>query len=165
MKKSILLSLVSLFVLLASFSASAQQKDPGAAWRDKLQAEKIAFLTNEMDLTPQEAQAFWPVYNQSEKERFKTTEAVFKAFRDLDVALRNGKSGKEISDLLKAYTKASDAASAVDSKYIDEYLKILSSEKVAKLVVGEEHFRQMQIHRLRPNQKSVGDRKEPQTKK
>ena len=31
-------------------------------WKEKIQSEKIAFLTLEIGLTPQEAQVFWPVY-------------------------------------------------------------------------------------------------------
>lgn len=151
MKRTLRFFLVTAVSVLFCLPLAAQQKkNDRNAWQEKMQAEKIAFLTAEMDLTPQEAQAFWPVYNQSEKERFKATEAVFKAFGELDKALRDGKTEKEISNLLQAYSRASKQAAEMDSNYIEKYLNILSSEKVARLVTGEEKFRQFQIHKLRP---------------
>ena len=38
-------------------------------WKQKFMSEKIAFLTSEMQITPEEAQVFWPVYNQIWKEK------------------------------------------------------------------------------------------------
>ena len=38
-------------------------------WKKKMMSEKIAFLTIELDITPEEAQVFWPVYNQVETEK------------------------------------------------------------------------------------------------
>ena len=71
-----------------------------------------------------------------------------KAFGELDKAIRDGKTGKEINTLLEKYTRAIDSQD-VSSRYLKEYLKILPAEKVAKLFLGEERFRQSQINRLR----------------
>ena len=46
-------------------------------WKEKIQSEKIAFLTLEIGLTPQEAQVFWPVYNEINEEKDK---AMYEAF-------------------------------------------------------------------------------------
>ena len=154
MKKSVLYILISVFSL-AAVSASAQNNMNPQQWQDRLQSEKIAFLTNEMSLTPQEAQAFWPIYNQAQKEQAAAVEASFKAFAALDNAIRTGKSSSEIADLLSKYTESLDSRDA-SSKYAKEYLKVLSSEKVAKLYIGEEKFRQSKIHGLRQPQMMGG---------
>lgn len=150
MKKIVSLFAVTLAVMAISVNSFAQRmggQDNG--WWDRMKSEKIAFLTSEMDLTPSEAQAFWPIYNQADKERFNLQEAVFTAFRNLDEAVKAGKSDKELTDLVKAYAKANSDVQSVDSKYINEYLKVIPGTKVAKLFVGEEKFRQQQIFRLR----------------
>lgn len=138
----------ALVLMSFCFRASAQDR-PNNPWMERVKSEKIAFLTSEMDLSPEEAQVFWPVYNKADKERFNAMEASFKAFRDMDEAIKANKSTKEISDLLKVYLKAQAASDSIDAKYAEEYLKILPAEKVAKLLVGEEKFRQNQINRLR----------------
>ena len=156
--KNIVRILTCSVLMLAAVAVSAQNSQNNAfrrQWMDRLQSEKIAFLTNEMSLTPQEAQAFWPIYNQAQKEQAEVTEASFKAFAALDAALRDGKSEKEISDLLTKYTEAMDRQNS-SAKYVKEYLKVLSSEKVAKLYIGEEKFRQSKIHGLRQPQMMGG---------
>jgi len=139
-------------LLVVSVSAFGQNNPPaadfGKQWQERLESEKIAFLTNEMSLTPKEAQAFWPLYNQAQKEQREAIEASMKAFSELDKALREGKTGKDVNSLLEKYTKAVDDQN-VSAKYLKEYLKVLPAEKVGKLLVGEEKFRQSQINRLR----------------
>jgi len=135
----LILCVLSLF----SLCASAQNNNP-ADWQKRMQSAKIAFLTNEMSLTPEEAQVFWPVYNMCQREHEQNIAATFKAFADLDIAIRNG---KETADFLNKYVAAMDQER--ESKYLKEYLKVLPPEKVAKLYVGEERFRQSQIHSLR----------------
>lgn len=145
--------LVAGILTCSLFSASAQNNgnDFRQKWQERLQSEKIAFLTNEMSLTPKEAQVFWPIYNQAQKEELEAVEASFKAFGALDNAIRSGKSGKEIDQLLKEYTESLDRHDSY-SKYLKEYLKVLPAEKVARLYLGEEKFRQSKIHGLRQPQ-------------
>lgn len=147
-----LLRIISVSILLAvSVAAFGQNNGMGdfaRQWQERIESEKIAFLTNEMSLTPKEAQTFWPIYNQAQKEQREAIEASMKTFGELDKALRDGKTGNEINALLEKYTKAIDSQD-VSSKYLKEYLKVLPAEKVAKLFLGEEKFRQSQINRLR----------------
>lgn len=139
-------------LLVLSAQASAQNNngmgDFAKQWQERLESEKIAFLTKEMSLTPKEAQTFWPLYNQAQKEEREAIDASMKAFGELDKALREGKTGNELNALLEKYTKAVDAQ-GVSARYLKEYLKVLPAEKVGKLLIGEEKFRQSQINRLR----------------
>lgn len=139
---------VLLAVSASAFGQGQGMGDFARQWQERLESEKIAFLTNEMSLTPKEAQAFWPIYNQAQKEQREAIENTMKAYLELDKALRDGKSGKEVNTLLDKYTKAIDAQNS-SSKYVKEYLKVLPAEKVARLFIGEEKFRQSQIQRLR----------------
>jgi arginyl-tRNA--protein-N-Asp/Glu arginylyltransferase len=111
-------------------------------------SEKIAFLTMEMGITPEEAQAFWPVYNQVDKERDEAVRKVFQSFKALEEAVSAGKSEKEISKLLDAYQDALEQQGKIESQASARYEKVLSVEKLAKLYVGEERFRRQQVRRL-----------------
>ena len=153
--KKVLAYISFTILLMVGFTASAQDNSMAQQWQERLQSEKIAFLTNEMSLTPQEAQVFWPIYNQAQKEQAQAVEESFKAFAALDNAIRSGKSGKEITDLLTRYTESLDKRDS-SAEYMKEYLKVLPSEKVAKLYIGEEKFRQSKIHGLRQPQMMGG---------
>ena len=144
----IILVSVLLAVSVSAFGQNNGMGDFARQWQERIESEKIAFLTNEMSLTPKEAQTFWPLYNQAQKEQREAIETSMKTFAELDKALRDGKTGREVNALLEKYTKAVDDQN-VSAKYLKEYLKVLPAEKVGKLLIGEEKFRQSQIQRLR----------------
>lgn len=134
-----------MLALTGTASASTSWTDN---WKEKMMSEKIAFLTIELGITPEEAQAFWPVYNEINKERDEAMHNVFKTYKALENAVEAGKSEKEVSSLLDKYLDALDAQREVESKAAGRYRKVLSEDKVAKLYIGEEKFRRQHIRRL-----------------
>ena len=63
------ITIMAAIALLAISTMHAQPKQGN--WQEKMMSEKIAFITMELELTPEEAQVFWPVYNQIAKENQK----------------------------------------------------------------------------------------------
>ena len=114
-----------------------------------MMSEKVAFLTVEMELTPQEGQAFWPVYNAITRERDASMRETVKAFRALHEAVDNNSPEKEISKLLDAYSEAQENQDAIERMADEEFRKVLSVTKVAKLYIAEEKFRRQNIRKLR----------------
>ena len=155
MKKFIILSFfLSSFLLTSAHAANDNQGD----WKQRIMSEKIAFLTIEMGITPEEAQAFWPVYNQVDKERDEAMRKVFMAFKELEDAVSEKKSEKEISKLLAKYQDAIEQQGKVESEAGEKYEKVLPVEKLAKLYVGEEKFRRQQVRRLHVGSNRPGPR-------
>ena len=141
--------IVTCIVLLAAatLNVSAQPKDGGKGWRERVMSEKIAFLTTAIGLTPGEAQAFWPVYNQMWEERGKAQFNVMKAYKALEAAV-DGNKTKEIPRLLDSYLDALSEKDRIEDSCDERYRKVLPTEKVAKLYVADEKFRRQQIHKL-----------------
>ena len=104
-------------------------------WKKKMMSEKIAFLSVEIDITPEEAQTFWPIYNQVNQERDEAMFKVFKAYKELDKAVSEGKGAKEISDLLETYLDAQEAQRELEGRVAERYGKALPMEKVAKAML------------------------------
>jgi hypothetical protein len=48
--------------------SQAQQGSSDNEIKDRIRAAEIAYLSQKLDLTPDEAQKFWPLYNQYTKE-------------------------------------------------------------------------------------------------
>lgn len=132
---------------LFSINSNAQPKGQNN-WHERMMSEKIAFITSELDLTPEEAQVFWPVYNQIAKEQAEKQMAVKKALSELKTGLAEGRSSKEIDKLLDAYLAAKMANNVKDKAQADRYRKVLPSEKVARYYLSEEKFRRMHIKSL-----------------
>lgn len=125
---------------------SGPRKADAKKWQDRVQSDRIAFLTAEMDLSPEEAQAFWPIYNQASTERREAFKRSGDALKALRQAVDEGKPDAEIQSKIKDYTDALEANRSKD--YTQEYLKVLPASKVAKLYLAEEKFRQRQIRCL-----------------
>ena len=167
MKTSIKYFLCSVLVAVTAAGAFAQtperqqgDKKNKEEWKQKIENEKIAFLTSEIDLSVEEAQAFWPVYNEVQKAKRDAFKDVTAAFEALKQAVSEGKTGKEIDVLLNAYLDAKEDSEAIDRQSIEQYKKIIPEEKIAKLILGEEKFRHQQIRRL--NQRPGGPQGGPQ---
>jgi Spy/CpxP family protein refolding chaperone len=151
-KMMMMLAAVVALSLSANLSAQDQQGqnrgDRGAGWMEKMKAARVAFLTNELDLSASEAEAFWPVYNQAQEEKDAAFKETREAYRALTAAIKDGKGDKEVSALLKAYLKASKVPAQLDEEYLPEFLKVLPATKVAKLYISEEKFRKMQFQNM-----------------
>lgn len=142
---SVFLSLVMVAGIMQAQNNNKQdQKKAANDWRERVRAEQVAFITSELDLTETEAQAFWPVYNDVQKQRRQAFQATGKAFK----ALSEGVDGNDAASLLDKYLNAKKASEKVEAEAIARYKKVLPVSKVAKLLLAEEKFRQNQIHRL-----------------
>jgi hypothetical protein len=127
---------------------------------NKLHNEKIAFFTSEIDLTPEEAQLFWPVYNQFLKESQKAHSKSIKALQ----ALKN-KSGEKLTETelqkrIDEYVASIAAQDEIFVKYAAEFKKVLPVEKIAKLYVAEEKFRIKMIRGFRTKGSGQKDSKD-----
>lgn len=148
MKLQGIITAVLLFAGLNAFAAGQRQHNNQEDWKQKMQSEKIAFITTEVGLTPEEAQNFWPVYNELDKEKDNAMREVFKAYRALETAIKEGKSEKEINALLDQYLAAQKQQRELDEKTVEKYRKVLSGDKVAKVFIAEEGFRRHHIRNL-----------------
>lgn len=117
--KHIFTILAAFFVL--TFSANAQeerktQREPGA----KIEALKIAFFTRKLDLSTEEAQKFWPVYNKYSAELKKVRQ---------DARANNSPEIETEEKYL-----------AIRKRYNVEFSKVLPTEKVNAFFKAEKEF-------------------------
>ena len=121
--------------------------------REKYRTEKISFLTSNLELTPTEAEKFWPVYNKMEKERWGAQ----KARRELETKVREAEeslSEKEVIRLTKDYAGSMQKEGTLVTEYNDKFLAILPPKKVLKLYKTENDFRMHMMQRYRDQRKN-----------
>ena len=147
--------IISVLCALAIFAVGAFAQGPQGprrggddGWRERVRSEKVAFLTQEIDLTESEAQVFWPIYNEIQKAQRESFDAVQKAYMAMEKGVQEKKSGKEMEKLVHAYIDAKDKTDGIETKYLNKLLKVLPAEKVARYYIAEEKFRHQQIGRL-----------------
>ena len=143
-----------LAMVLTGISATAQPQPGKTDWQERMQSGKIAFLTMEIGLTTEEAQNFWPIYNEVNKELDQATYNTGTSYMELEKAISENKSDKEVNRCLEKYLEAMESQNVIRNKSIEKYKKILPERKVAKVFVAEEKFRRQHIRMLQ--QRSPG---------
>jgi hypothetical protein len=116
MKKILLILVIALSVSVVSVAQDGDEKGNGS----RIEALKIAYLTKKLSLSTDEAQKFWPIYNQYMGEIRKTR-----------IDARQNKEG-EIPTEEKLLN--------IRKKYNGEFNKALSSEKVNTFFKAEKEF-------------------------
>jgi hypothetical protein len=115
---------------------------------DKLKSQKIAFFSNNINLTAKEAEKFWPVYN----EYADTREAIV---RKRNEALRRlsdyefSENEKEVKTLLDAYAASFTKEEEIFQQYYKKFFEILPPKKVGRLYLTEEEFKQLLLRSIK----------------
>jgi hypothetical protein len=132
-------NLILLIIILVSTSVFGQQGRQ-RGMEEEIKSKKIAFITEKLELTPAEAERFWPVYNILETERYE----IHRKRRGYSKKYRS--DGESISD--SEFLKIADnivALQMAEAKLAEQYNKkfqdILSPGKVVKLYLVEGWFR------------------------
>jgi hypothetical protein len=121
--KKLQFSLVSLLFTLSAFSQIQRPGNPEsrAAELKKIQAMEVAFITKELNLTPDEAQKFWPVFNQYRNE------------------LRSVAVENKQKDHLERQQKMLD----LRKKYREDFSKVMNQERANKVFGAEDEFKSL----------------------
>lgn len=157
MKRNLIFSLALMMFLLGSLTLSAQDGEKIGPKKqmfnkDQIVSQKIAFFTKFLDLTPEEAQKFWPVYNACQQEMEKARKETRKSAFTLSKALKEGdKTDEEISSLAETYYGNLDRENSLQKLHYAEFQKVLPIKKAARVRLLEEQFTRNLIMQLRGN--------------
>jgi len=84
-------------LLLVAISTVAVAQPQNA--REKIEAAKIALITERLNLTPEQAQKFWPVYNEYSKKQQELRRTFENAKRDHNAQTATDEETKKLLDL------------------------------------------------------------------
>jgi len=141
---------ILILTLLVSASVFAQRLD-----REKIKALKIAHITEQMDLTQEEAQKFWPIYNANETAEHKLRESSTnrrKEIRPKDL------TEKEAKDFLLEMQDIHEQSEKLKSKMLKDLLEILPAKKIIAFYRAEKSFKRKMLQEFK-SRHSGRDRK------
>jgi hypothetical protein len=149
MKKFILFGI--LFIFSFTIAMAQERREPSPEMWEKIKAEKISFFTSKLNLTPAEAQAFWPVYNEFEKKRFDIQRQIhdFERMPDDEYAKL---TEQEIIKMTNNYIESFEKEASLRKEYHNKFLKILPQKKVLLMYRTENEFRGHMIREYRKDQ-------------
>jgi paraquat-inducible protein B len=154
----------SIFLILAGIAAvnlqgqgQGQGFGQGAAQGDgeKLTAYKIAFFTRNLNLTPAEAEKFWPLYNDFSSRRSKLQSDRILLMRYAAQNEANMSEGEIASTAEKLTQSFSDEATLVVS-FNENLKKVLPPAKVIRLYQVENQYKQQLLRELNQRRQGTG---------
>lgn len=118
--------------------------------REKLDAYRIGFFTKKMNLTAEEAEKFWPVYNDFQKQRNELQKEKINNIRDFNQneGTLSDKELTEIGDnLINTFSKESELAQIFHKKLKE----LLPPAKVIRYYQAENQWKAQLLNQLQEN--------------
>jgi len=146
MKLQIGFLMVTIACLTISLNAQRpglQRNNPPRVDLERVKAVKIAMLTQKMNLNTEEAEKFWPIYNEYEKEQKKLKEK-FQPNKDI-ISMDDTSVEKHLLGLLDL----EEELVKMKKKYYQQFSKILGYRKVAILAKSDREFNFAMIDRIK----------------
>ncbi|MGC8866299.1 MAG: hypothetical protein ACP5O2_11335 [Bacteroidales bacterium] len=132
----------------ASRVAQLCDQDDKDKW-EKIKARKVAYMTSKLDLTVQESQAFWPLYNEYSDKRDKLLFELYPKLSDEEINLLMNLSDKEAAERMDAYFNKQAQLNSLEKEYNQKFRKILPEHKVLRMYMAEMLFRKELLNDLR----------------
>lgn len=116
--------------------------------KERIKTLKTAFITKELDLTNKEAKKFWPVYEVYDQElednRRKLARKILEQSEGIDEM-----NEKESDQLIEDYLKIEKALYTAQENLIKNLKGVISSQRIAKLLIAERTFNQRMLQKFR----------------
>ncbi len=150
MKKLQFIFLITTFSLsfVVGFSQNNNGPKKHGMDEEKIKAEKVAYITEKVDLTVKEAQVFWPLYNefndkiselfQEERQLYRTTKKNHEALSDEELTIN--------VDRMVAINKEK---AILEAEYHKKYKEVLPIKKVSLLYQADKEFRKHLLHKYK----------------
>ncbi len=115
--------------------------------QERIKTLKVAFITERLGLTPQEAQQFWPVYNAHDASLQKLRRKERQRFGS-QLPYLNDLSENEASKLLSEFSAIQTEKHALEQKFIADLENVLPAKKIVLLLKAEEDFKKRLLQRV-----------------
>lgn len=140
----------TLIGILCSFTLvlNAQERKGREEHIEKFRSMKIAYFSEQLELTPEEAEKFWPLYNDFESKKREVNRYRHRRSRNMDEQLANmtdQEAGKMADDMIEAKKKEIN----LDESFHSELKKIFPPKKVLKYYITEHRFREYMLRKIR----------------
>ncbi|MDI1318034.1 sensor of ECF-type sigma factor [Flavobacterium sp.] len=147
--------LLPLLILFISVNAIAQDGSLIRKKREQIKSLKVAFITSELQFTPDEASKFWPLYNAYEAKQKEIKKDKIKGYMNrMDNDSFDKLSEKEATVLLTQMETNEEELYLARKKFVTSLTSVISPIKILKLKKTEENFNKKLLQQYRDKTKN-----------
>jgi len=114
---------------------------------EQFESRKIAFFTKQLNLSVEEAQKFWPVYNELQQKKKKINSRkrqILKKFAKQNTNLNDN----ELTELIDNFIKLQLEEAKLANVYHEKFKTVLPIQKVIAYYRAEEKFKRMLLQQM-----------------
>ncbi|MGK7395266.1 MAG: hypothetical protein ACNS62_11885 [Candidatus Cyclobacteriaceae bacterium M3_2C_046] len=134
---------VFIFYLIGFFSFSGLCL--GQDQMDKIESARIGLITERLGLDPDQAERFWPIYNEFIERRRSLRNEFNQARKNIDIAQATEAQRQQ---LIEKELDMKQREVGLEKDYSDRLLNIISTRQLLALRKAEQDFREMLLRRL-----------------
>lgn len=128
----------------------AADAQPGERSKEKIEAYKIAFFTEKLQLTPEESKDFWPLFNQFEDERDGLKNSYKLEDRKIELM-----SDKEVEDFVMQHFEMEEKLVKLRRDYSRRLMEVLPIRKIALLQRIDNDFKRHLLEQIQKRQEKT----------
>ena len=142
--------ILPLLIAFISLNVIAQNGPIIRKKKEQIKALKVAFITDELSLTSDEATKFWPLYNAFEDKQQEIKRQKLKAYLERsDEDSFDKLSEKEANSMLVQMENTEEELYQLKKKFISNLKGVISPIKILKLKKAEENFNRKLLQQYR----------------
>ena len=142
--------ILPLLIAFISLNVIAQDGPIIRKKKEQIKALKVAFITNELALTSDEATKFWPLFNAFEEKQQEIKKRKLKGYlKRVDDGSFDNLSEKDATTMLAQMESTEDELYQLKKKFISNLKGIISPIKILKLKKAEENFNRKLLQQYR----------------
>lgn len=138
-------TLILLLLMTSSFLTKSQSPEA----KRKIEAARIALITERLELTPEQAEKFWPVYREYGLKKREIRQDFDKQRKTFDP---NKASEEENQKMLEMATQVKERQLNLEREYSERILKVINTRQLNNLRKAENDFKEMLLKRIRAEQ-------------
>lgn len=150
MNKLMLICSALFFLIIPLYAQEENLDGVSEEVSEKIESQRIAFLTNRLKLTPEEATTFWPLYNQYKAEE--------KAIRQKTKPAKRMKNmtDEEIEAYILASLSAEEEKVKLKRKFYFQLKEVLPIRKIGRIQPAEKAFKRKMLKAIKGKRKRKG---------
>ena len=156
MKNTLIFTLLISSIPAFSQPKTINDKEAIEQKKKKIEAIKVAYLSNALELTIEESQSFWPVYNELQDKEIELRLEQSRNFKDLE---SDEISDEALEKMIYSMAEAEIGIAKLRKSYIDDFIKIIGAKKNAKLIRAEKEFGRRMMNRIKAGKRSQNQRR------
>jgi hypothetical protein len=130
--KRLIIPILTLFICFNAYS----QRD--GKMHERIKAQKVAFITERLNLSPEEAQKFWPIYNAFENKANKIRQ---NDLREVRQAMQRGNlTDNEAQRILDQFMNAEEHLFEAKKQLVKDLREVIPPQKIIQLKATEDAF-------------------------